>query len=211
MPRSGIAPGAAAALIVVVLAVGIVAGYESGNPHNSTVVDTATVTSSAPGSSSTMIGTTVLPPHTATVTNSTVTTIVTQTVTVTSSASPAELKVSGTGLFAADFATGTGGTVTCASPSPTTSYIALTNTGSGSTSIVLVTITWAGSTNYFPLTIGQTCPIGPAGSSSATLFAEIVRSESSPKVSASPVLGGYFTGTVLLANGVLLPFGGNWR
>jgi hypothetical protein len=219
MARSGIAPGAAAALVVAVLVVGIVAGYESGPPRNSastsvSTTNTATVTSTAPGSATTTIVTTTSPPSTITMTTTTIYVTITKTVTQTVTVNPIPpgpvVAVTETAFRASDFGTGVGGTVTCVSPntSPAGSYLSLTNSGGGYANVYSITITWAGSNNTFLVT-SSGCVLTPASSSGANILAAIT---GTPKLSVPPVRGQPYSGTVDLANGgMLIPFSGTWQ
>jgi flagellin-like protein len=120
----------------------------------------------------------------------------------------AQIAVTGTALTAASFGTGTSGTITCVTSNPATPYLTLTTTGTGAAALATVTITWAGADNAFPLAAATTCPIGSAGTASATTYAEF---SATPEVITAVDRGQAFTGTVTLTNGAQLLFSGTWQ
>jgi len=121
---------------------------------------------------------------------------------------PAQIAVTGVALTAAGFGTGTSGRVTCVTSSPAAPYVALTNTGTGILAVASVTITWAGNDNSFTLVSGTSCPVGAAGTTSATTYAEFT---ATPELRTAVTTGQSFTGAVTLSNGAMVLFSGTWQ
>jgi hypothetical protein len=108
----------------------------------------------------------------------------------------------------ADFATkGTTMAFTCNLIAGSGAYLVLTNTGTQPAALTGVTITWAGANNAFsPPPAG--CAIGPAGSSTATLYINL---PDPATLSVAAVPGQTFQGAVTFSSGAAAPFTGTFQ
>ncbi|HYR04043.1 MAG TPA: hypothetical protein VEO75_01540 [Nitrososphaerales archaeon] len=117
---------------------------------------------------------------------------------------PAQLAATRQALQAADFvAGGSSTTFTCAT-SPSSSYLALTNTGSDSATVVSIAI------GDYAYTLSGTCNIGPSGSTTGTTYLVF---PSTSTIKPSAIRGQTYWGIVYFSNGVqTLPFSfdGTW-
>jgi len=110
------------------------------------------------------------------------------------------------GLIAETF-TGSAPIPPTCSATPKNSYIELVNTGSTKGTATGVTITYGGQVNGF--SISGPCAIGPAGSSTSTMYV-LFKGPSQLPNSSVPEAGQPFVGSVTLSNGGRLPFTGKF-
>jgi hypothetical protein len=117
------------------------------------------------------------------------------------------VQVAASSLPAAYFtAAGNSSTFTC-SVSPSTAYLALTDSEESSASVTSVTIASSPAGSLSTFDPSGACQVGAPGSGPATYIAFPATSQMSP----SPPSGAYYAGVVSLSDGSVIPFEGVWQ